>query len=409
MRITTNLLFDQNLRAINNNQGKLSDIQTQLATGKKLLRPSDDPVGAVQVIRLTEELDKAEQFKRNITLARNSLELQETTLRSLNEVVNRARVLTVQASSGILTSADRKTIAEEIEQLRNQTIDLMNTQNASGEYIFAGYQSDQIAFRFDPSNTADTVSFVGDDGTNSIQISDSVTVQTTSSGRTIFEDVYARQTFDVTNAVGSLTYNSSSVVTQALFDDFYRSNFDPGVPANNQFEMRILAGNALEVTNLGTGAVVGTATYIPDEPIVFQGMSFDADTIAPGDTIEFELPRPVKSNLAESLHSFALALQSDTISENDYTKAVNDSLVGLDNGLTQMARESSSIGGRINILDSVEGTILDSELANEAARGLIQDVDFAEASSEFSKQETALSAAFASFPRIASLSLFDYI
>ncbi len=409
MRITTNLIFDQNLRAINDNQGRLSDIQTQLATGRKLLRPSDDPVGAVQVIRMTEELEKFDQYKRNISLARNNLELQETTLRSLNEIVNRARVLTIQSSSGIFTNSDRQTISEEIEQLRNQTIDLMNAQNFSGEYIFAGYQSDQVPFRFDPSDTANPVTFAGDDGTNAIQVSDSVTVQTTSSGSTIFENVFKRNSFDVNGTTGGLVVNGSSVINQALFDDFYRNNFDPGVPANNQFELRILAGNSVEVTNTGTGVVVGTANYVTDDPILFQGMSFDASSIGVGDTINFELPRPQKSNLAETLHNFAVALQSETISDNDFTKAVNDSLVGLDAGLTQMARESSSLGGRLNIIDSVESSILDSELANQAARGAIQDVDFAEASSEFSKQETALNAAFASFPRIAGLSLFDFI
>jgi flagellar hook-associated protein 3 FlgL len=78
MRVTTNLIYDQNLRAINNSQSSLSDIQTQLATGKKLLRPSDDPVGASQVVRLTEELDKITQYKRNVDLETNNLELQET-------------------------------------------------------------------------------------------------------------------------------------------------------------------------------------------------------------------------------------------------------------------------------------------------------------------------------------------
>lgn len=409
MRITTNLIYDQNLRAVNENQGRLSDIQTQLATGKRLLRPSDDPVGAVQVIRLTEEIDKFAQYKRNISLAKNNLELQDTTLRSLNDVVNRARVLTIQASSGILTTADRSAIAEEIEQLRNQTIDLMNSQNYSGEYIFAGYQSAQVPFRFDPSNTDNPVTFAGDDGVNSIQISDSVSVQTTSSGSTIFESAFARQSFDVTGSAGGLTFNSHSVVNQAMFDDFYRNNFAPGAPANNQFQLRILAGNSVQVTNTGTGTVVSTANYVPGEPITIEGMSFSADGIGVNDTIDFELPRPEKANLAETLHNFAVALKSETISDNDFKKAVNNSLVGLDNGMVQMARESSSIGGRINIIESVESSILDSEVANRAARGLIQDVDYAEATSEFAKQETALSAAFASFPRIANLSLFDYL
>lgn len=110
MRVTTNLIYDKNLRAINQSQGDLSDIQTQLATGKKLLRPSDDPVGASQVIRLTEEIDKIEQYKRNGDLVTNALELQGTVLGSINDVVDRARELTVQAGNGILSAPDKEAL-----------------------------------------------------------------------------------------------------------------------------------------------------------------------------------------------------------------------------------------------------------------------------------------------------------
>ncbi len=135
MRITTNLIYNQNLRSIDTNQGNLVDIQQQLATGKKLLRPSDDPVGAAQVIRLTEELDKITQYQRNNDLTSSALEQQETALRSINDVVNRARVLTVQSGNGILAGQDRKAIGAEIEQIRDQVLDLMNTRNASREYV----------------------------------------------------------------------------------------------------------------------------------------------------------------------------------------------------------------------------------------------------------------------------------
>jgi len=154
MRVTTNLIFNQNLRAINVSQGQLSDVQSQLASGKRILRPSDDSVGASQVIRITERLDKINQYQRNIDLASSNLELQETALRSINESVNRARVLAVQSGNGIFSQADRNAVATEVEQIRNQVIDLMNTRNPSGDYIFSGYQSQQQAFEFNPNNTA---------------------------------------------------------------------------------------------------------------------------------------------------------------------------------------------------------------------------------------------------------------
>lgn len=100
MRISTNQFYNQNLRSLMDNQSKLSDTQEALSTGKKLNRPSDDPVGAAKVVRLTEELDKLTQYQRNNDFLIGSLEQQETVLDSITNAVDRARVLTIQSGSG---------------------------------------------------------------------------------------------------------------------------------------------------------------------------------------------------------------------------------------------------------------------------------------------------------------------
>lgn len=407
MRVTTNLIFDQNLRAINTSQGSLSDIQTQLASGKKLLRPSDDPVGASQVIRLTEEIDKISQYQRNNDLVTNALELQETSLRTINDVLNRARVLTVQAGNGIMSQADKQALGSEIEQIRNQVVDLMNTQNASGEYIFAGFQSATQAFEFNPTATDNHIRFVGDDGTNSVQLSDSVTIQSTSTGKTVFEDVRARLNYSVDNAVGA-TIETSKIKNQGSFDAFHQQNFDPANPLNNEYQFRITGANEVEITNIGSGLVIETMPFVSGELISFNGAEITANAV-PGDSFTLSLNRPEKTNVAETLHNLFLALNDSTLSQDEFNSRIDDTLVGIDNGLNKMARENSSVGARLNIAQSVTGSLLDAEIANQKARSSIEDVDYAEASSEFAKQETALEAAFASFPRIANLSLFNYI
>lgn len=407
MRVTTNLIFDQNFRAINNSQGQLSDIQTQLATGKKLLKPSDDPVGASQVIRLTEEIDKISQYKRNNDLVTNALELQETSLRSINDVVNRARLLAVQSGNGILSEADKQALGSEIEQLRNQVVDLMNTQNASGEYIFSGYQSASQAFEFNPTADDNHIRFIGDNGTNSIQLSDSVTIQSTTSGKTLFEDVQARLDFSFSN-VNGVTFDDYSIKNQRTFDQFHKTNFDPANPANNEYQFDVISANQIQVTNVGTGVVVDSLSFEAGEIVTFQGVELTMQANS-GDSFQLDLNRPKKTNLAETLHNFFIGLNDPNLNPQEFSTIVDDTLVGIDNGLTKMARENSSVGARLNIAESVEGSLLDAEIANEKARSSIEDVDYAFASSEFAKQETALEAAFASFPRIANLSLFNYI
>jgi flagellar hook-associated protein 3 FlgL len=407
MRVTTNLIFDKNYRSINNSQGQLSDIQTQLASGKKLLRPSDDPVGASQVIRLTEEIDKISQYKRNNDLVTNALELQETSLRSINDVVNRARVLTVQSGNGILSAPDKQALGAEIEQLRNQVIDLMNTRNASGEYIFSGFQSSSQAFEFNPTAADNHIEFVGDNGTNVVQLSDSVTIQSTTSGKTLFEDVRARLDYSFSNVSG-VAFDDYRTKNQGSFDQFHNSNFDPAVPLNNQYRFDVVTANEIQVTNVGTGALVDTLPFESGKLVTFNGVELTMQA-NPGDSFQLDLNRPEKTNLAETLHNLFLGLNNPNLDQQQFSSLVDDTLVGIDNGLNKMARENSSVGSRLNIAQSVENTLLDAEVAFQKARSSIEDVDYAYASSQFAKQETALEAAFASFPRIANLSLFNYI
>ncbi|WP_100642163.1 flagellar hook-associated protein FlgL [Alteromonas facilis] len=407
MRISTNQIFDQNIRSILDNQRGLSDTQQQLATGKRINKPSDDPVGAAQVVRLTEELDKITQYQRNNDLLASTLEQQEAVLRGINNAVNRARVLVIQSGAGFTTDADRKAIGAEIEQIRNEVLDLMNAQNASGEYIFAGFQSESQAFQFNPTASGNKISFVGDGGTNNIQLSDSVTVQSSTSGQTVFENVLARYNFTVSANAG-VTFEEKLVAQQGTFDNFFKDNYDPVTPANNDFRFTVLAGNQVEVSNVGTGAVLDTLNFQPGEKISYEGMDFTFDG-AVGASFDITLNTPEKKNLAETLNDMFLALTDDDLAGIDFKEAINDALVGIDNGLEQLSLENSSLGGRLNVAQSIQETNLDLEIANKAARSAIEDVDYAKASAEFAKQETALNAALATFPRVTSLSLFDYI
>jgi flagellar hook-associated protein 3 FlgL len=407
MRVTTNLIYDQNLRAINNSQSSLSDIQTQLATGKKLLRPSDDPVGASQVVRLTEELDKITQYKRNVDLATNNLELQETSLRGIKDVVGRARVLVVQSGNGILSADDRKALASEIEQIRNQVIDLMNTQNAAGDYIFSGYQSQSQAFEFNPSAQTDVIKFNGDDGTNDIQLSDSVKIRTTTSGKTLFEDVPARLSYSIA-ATNGATLDTSGVKNQGTFDRFHQINFDPVNAINNRYEFTIVSNTQIDVRNAGTGSLIESIPFNSGVNTQFEGIEMNISGSV-GESVTLDLNRPEKKNIAETLHTMMLLLNDSALNPQALATGIDDTLVGIDNAMSQLSRENSSIGSRLNIAESVNSSLLDSEVTNERARSAIEDVDYAQASSDFARQETALEAAFASFPRIANLSLFNFI
>ncbi len=407
MRISTNQLFDRSIQGILDGQGDLSDIQQQLSSGKKLLRPSDDPVGAAQVVRLTEELDRITQFKKNSTLLENSLSQEEVILRSVTESGLRARQLSIQAGNGINTPEDRKALGIEIGQIRDQIFDLMNSRNADGEYIFSGFQSDSPAFIFDATAPGNKYQFQGDEGQNEIQISNTVRVEGGDSGKVVFEDVLARLKANISG--GTAGAADLDIAQQSAFDSFHKANYDAVTAANNVFRGTVNgAGNQIDFINVGTGGAAGSVAFTSGQPFNFSGMEFNV-TANPGQTTEFTLAQPEKKNIAETLNDMFVALSDESISDSAFSEALDDALIGIDNALQSVANTTSAVGGRLNVAESVLKSNLDLEIANKSARSDIEDVDYAQAVSELSKQETALQAAQQTFSRVTQLSLFDFI
>jgi flagellar hook-associated protein 3 FlgL len=407
MRISTGQLYDRSIQSVLDSQASLSDIQQQLSSGKKLLRPSDDPVGATQVIRLTEEIALINQYKKNNNLLVNSLEQEEIVLRSVNTSVDRARVLMLQSGNGIVGTEDRKAIATEMGHIKDQLFDLMNSRNPAGEYIFAGFQSASPAFGFNPSAAGNKYSFEGDGGENKIQISDTVQQQMNNSGLDVFENVLSRLKSSVGASVGA-TDVSIDVQGQSAFDKFHKESYDAITPVNNQFQINILSATEAQITNLGSGTVLDTVDFSSGNVFLFKGLEINI-TGTPGDTVNFELEPPQKKNIAETLNDFVNALNNEDITDSDFDRALSDVLVGVDNSRTSIAHAVSNLGARRNITDAVFASNLDLEISNKVARANIQDVDYAEAVSELSRQETALQAAQATFSRVTGTSLFDFI
>ena len=201
---------------------------------------------------------------------------------------------------------------------------------------------------------------------------------------------------------------SANVKQQGTFDTFFNKNYDPVNAGNNDYQITFLGTGQAQLVNQGTAAVVASVDYTSGSPFTINGMEFNV-TAAPGDTIDFSLNPPEKKSMAQSLHEIQEILMDSTIDNSALQESIADALVGLDNGLEKLSLERASIGSRLNIAESTYESNLDMEIAARGARSALQDVDYAEASTEFAKQETALSAALATFPQVSNLSLFNYI
>ncbi|MFC0477861.1 flagellar hook-associated protein FlgL [Robertmurraya beringensis] len=137
MRVTQGMLASNSIRNLSNSYTQMGKYQDQLATGKKITKPSDDPVVAMKGMYYRSNLTEVEQYKRNLSESYLWMENSEAGIEQVNEALQRVRELTVQGSNGTLSESDKEAIAREVEQIKKDIMTVANTQIA-GRYIFNG-------------------------------------------------------------------------------------------------------------------------------------------------------------------------------------------------------------------------------------------------------------------------------
>lgn len=157
MRITNNMLVKDMLWNANNNLVNMAKRQTELSTGKKIHRPSDDPVGITQVLKYKTDIRETEQYNKNITDALGWLEVSESSLTNIKDILQRVRELTVQAANGTNTAEDTQKIKVEVEELTNEILVAGNATSA-GRYLFAGLETNKKLFNPDGTFNIDLTS-----------------------------------------------------------------------------------------------------------------------------------------------------------------------------------------------------------------------------------------------------------
>ncbi|UOK57791.1 flagellar hook-associated protein FlgL [Bacillus sp. OVS6] len=188
MRVTQSMLAGSSLRNLSKSYEKMGTYQDQLATGKKINRPSDDPVVAMKGMHYRTNLTEVEQYQRNISEAYQWMENSEAGIEQGTQVLQRVRELMVQASNGTNGPEDLKAIGAEIKQLKQDLVGSANTQVA-GNYIFNGTQTKEAPVTL---NADGTVSVNIDKSSFEIEVSKGVQLKANINSDNVFsEDLFA--------------------------------------------------------------------------------------------------------------------------------------------------------------------------------------------------------------------------
>jgi len=420
IRISSQQIFNGGINRLQGINSNLVDTQQQISTGKKVNKPSDDPVAAARILKLDQELRQNDSYTRNATLADNRLKQEENALQSSVDIIQRVRELTVQAGSGSLSPNDRQSIAAELKERLGQLANIANTQDASGEYIFSGFQGQTPAFAKDGFGDW---KYQGDEGQRVLEIDEGVTVPISDHGKGIFVDVpKSVSVVDSDDGTGSAPANGyisdlELVAPKNLSEAFsprVPDDFDISVTANGAGELEISASYTRQVSPPPAAPDTFPLEINPSdvgigEEFEVAGIKLKINDAQAGDTFTLGVKDKQSvfgtiENLIDGLEGVAKGTPRGNA---EYDALIAESLTNLDNAQEKIILKQTELGGRLNAVESTTAFLEDSGLYTKEIRSQLQDVDYAEAISNLSFQSFVLQAAQQSFAQVSRLSLFD--
>ncbi|WP_282172840.1 flagellar hook-associated protein FlgL [Cytobacillus firmus] len=198
MRVTQSMLSNNMLRNLSNSYSRMDKLQDQISTQKKFTKPSDDPVAAMMGMNYRTDLNRIQQFTRNIGEVRNWVDSTDDALDKGVLALQRIRELTLQASNGTLEEDQRKAVAEEVKQLKEHLQNLGDTQ-VGGKYIFNGNQTNVR-----PSETG------FQSGTIELEVFSGIKIPVNTEGKALFGDMLSDDG-DIQKLITALETNDPAV------------------------------------------------------------------------------------------------------------------------------------------------------------------------------------------------------
>src|SRR5690606_24778448 len=146
MRISSNLFFQTGLNSINAQQAVLVHLYKQVGSGQRMVKPSDDPLGAAQAINISQTLAMSERYGQNRQVALQNLGMQQNVLNSATMQLQGIKTRLVEVGNGTLADVDRAALAEVLQGSRDALLNLANSTDGNGQYLFSGSRGSRPAF-----------------------------------------------------------------------------------------------------------------------------------------------------------------------------------------------------------------------------------------------------------------------
>jgi flagellar hook-associated protein 3 FlgL len=410
-RLGTANMYDNALRNLGARQTNLSNLQENLTSGKRVVRASDDPVSAAQAERAINRLARIQTEQRALETQRNAIAQAESALGDAVQLAQNFRELVVNAGSAALTPNDRATIANQLQGLREQMVEVANRKDTNGVPLLGALGSALAPFLGPLSSSPDYVF----DGLPGQAASSGVTIPGTLDGESAF--MFDPQRDGVYTAGVSAIPSSRTLNTSAI------NPLDPSLVTGNNYSITFSAVGpgatpgtttaTYTITNTTTGAV-SPAVVVPDfpsdKPVTIAvagipGLAFDIKgNPANGDTITLQPSPSMFSTMDSAISGIRNASDSNAASQ-----AVGQALGNMDIGLERLHNMRGYAGELLNRADRITGDQEKRSVQLEGDRSRAEDLDMIQGISDFQNQQVGYEAALKSYAQVQKLSLFNFI
>ena len=439
MRVSTSEIFQSSLSGMLNQQSTLNALSQQLSTGNALIDPASNPVANAQVLNLNSQIAHLNSYQQSNQYAQQSLQLSSSTLQGVGTLVDQVRQLAVQMNNATVSPSDLQNAVTTMQGNLQQLVQMANTQNANGTYIFAGSQSGVTPFQLQSNNQ---VQYLGDSGQKNLEIGPGLTAPVSQAGNSVFMNIPAGNgSFTVTASsgnyqiptggtatdVGTTTLGPGSVLNQAAANAAF-------VADGAQYQVTISNNGSSGLTysvSSGTGQVgssgwsgssgtVVSGSYAPGQSIAIPSAPGGSPFISVpangqpgiGQSAAFTLAAAQPQSLFQTFSNLITAFQGGGGSPGANTRRAQDIsnvLANLDQSQTTLLSVQSGIGSQLQQAQSVQTLNANLTQQFQTTQGNLADISYPQVITQFQQSTTALQAAQKAFAQVQGLSLFNYI
>lgn len=408
MRVSTLLTQQIGVRTMATQEAKMLHTMQQLASGKRLLTPADDPLAAAQSVNVAQTESMNLRYGVNRGIAEQNLGSEENVLNNITSSLQGVLSRVVEAGNGSYSDGERRVLANVLRQTYESLMGNANATDGNGQYIFSGDRGNVAPY--DPK----TAVYQGNDGERLVQVGQTRQMPTSDTGLTVFSRTAPGTRTYVAEAgagnTGTGTFGKVEIVDAG--NASFGQNFSIVFSRDPDDADAPLVFSVVDADGVASAA----QAFVEGDTISVNGVSVAiSGTPEAGDSFEFASATNLDSasgfSVFGTLNDLITALETpadgDPVASANLSNALATANRKLNLHLDNVLTVRASVGARMNELDALNDEGSMRNMNYKAQLSSLEDVDYREASTNIAVQQVALQAAELAYMKTQGLGLFS--